>query len=145
MTSAFCNHQGPFFLWNWLTHWLRYWVVSQTETRYRTRCDNHEYNTNRNSWNQHSPIIKATDYGHPNSNYTFFHSFWVKIVVINFIIECIFLSLGCHWFVSGFHLHQMPTGVWLILSIEKFRNSSQDLGVYFERAEKFEFQKCNLN
>ena len=26
-------------------------------------------------------------------------------------------------FVSGFHLHQMPTGVWLILSIEKFRNS----------------------
>ena len=30
-------------------------------------------------------------------------------------------------------LHQMPTGVWLILSIE---NSSQDLGVYFENGRE---------
>ena len=51
-----------------------------------------------------------------------------NFIFVNHLFNIIYFSFRKTTlrFVSGFHLHQMPTGVWL-------RNSSQDLGVYFEK------------
>ena len=54
------------------------------------------------------------------------------------VIECIFLSQGQHY--DSFPDFTPSSDANWSLTDSQQRNSSQDLGVYFERAGKFEFQ-----